>query len=226
MAEEQQTIKAPTVPLASNALTTLSDMMEFIGMDPEDTSIPRLVKNNLIRLINSASEYIETMTSRKFAITLYNEGHYGSGAQELCLEQYPIREVIIIEDTENMYAVPVDSYSVDDTGNIGVIYRDKGWPVRGYASGLGNDLKASRKYLRVTYRAGFVLPKDATEEAPSDLPYDLQYIVWQMVQQQWNLANNGANGLSAFSISDVSWTFDKELSSQVKDIINKYQRWA
>ena len=226
MAEEQEVIKAPTVPLAPNALTTLSDMMEFIGMDPDDASIPRLVKNNLIRLINSASEYIETMTSRKFALTLYKEGLCGSGAQELCLGQYPIREVISVEDTENEYDVPVNSYSADDTGNIGVLYRDKGWPVRGYAGGLANDLKASRKYLKVTYKAGFVLPKDTTEEVPSDLPYDLQYIVWQMVQQQWNLANNGANGLSAFTISDVSWTFDKELSTQVKDIINKYQRWA
>ncbi|WP_313152073.1 hypothetical protein [Lacrimispora sp.] len=226
MAEEQEVIKAPTVPLAPNALTTLSDMMEFIGMDPDDASIPRLVKNNLIRLINSASEYIETMTSRKFALSLYTESHYGSGAQELCLGQYPIKEIITVEDSENEYSLPVNSYSAGDTGNIGVIYRDEGWPVRGYVGGLANDIKAGRKYLKVKYKAGFVLPKDVTEEAPSDLPYDLQYIVWQMVQQQWNLANNGANGLSAFTISDVSWTFDKELSTQVKDIINKYQRWA
>jgi len=226
MAEEQTAITVPTVPLAANALTTLDDMMEFIGMDPDDVSIPRLVKNNLIRLINSASEYIETMTSRKFALTQYKEGHYGSGAQELCLEQYPIREVISVEDTENEYSISANTYSADDTGNIGVIYRDEGWPVRGYVSGLANDIKAGRKYLRISYNAGYVLPKDATAEIPSDLPFDLQYIVWQMVQQQWNLANNGANGLSAFTISDVSWTFDKELSTQVKDIINKYQRWA
>ena len=49
-------------------------------------------------------------------------------------------------------------------------------------------------------------------------------IIWQIVQQQWSLAENGANGLSAFSISDVSWTFDKELGSQVQDIINSYKR--
>lgn len=226
MAEEKETIKQPAVRLAPNALTTLSDMMEFIGMDPEDVSIPRLVKNNLIRLINSASEYIETMTSRKFALTLYTEGHYGSGAQELCLGQYPIREVIMVEDIENEYNIPSNSYSADDTGDIGVIYRDEGWPPRGYVAGLANDVRAGRKYLKVTYKAGFVLPKDATEENPCDLPFDLQYIVWQMVQQQWNLANNGANGLSAFTISDVTWTFDKELSTQVKDIINKYLRWA
>ena len=76
----------------------------------------------------------------------------------------------------------------------------------------------------MTYTAGYVLPKDATEEEPETLPYDLQMIVWQIVQQQWSLAKNGANGLAAFSISDVSWTFDKELGSQVQDIINSYKR--
>jgi hypothetical protein len=226
MAEGQKAVQAPTVPLATNALTTLDDMMEFIGMDPEDASVPRLVKNNLIRLINSASEYIETMTGRKFALGQYTEGHYGSGAQELCVEQYPIREVITVEDTENRHNIPGDSYTADDTGNIGVLYRDEGWPVRGYVGGLANDIKAGRKYLRITYKSGYILPQDASTEVPSDLPFDLQYLVWQMVQQQWNLANNGANGLSAFSISDVSWTFDKELSTQVKEVISKYQRWA
>ena len=47
-----------------------------------------------------------------------------------------------------------------------------------------------------------------------------------MVQQQWNLANNGANGLAAFSISDVSWTFDHALSEQVQAVINQYMRWT
>ena len=51
-------------------------------------------------------------------------------------------------------------------------------------------------------------------------------IVWQMIQQQWGLAQYGANGLAAFSISDVSWTFDKETSSQVQDVISKYMRWS
>lgn len=226
MAEEQATITIPTVLLSANALTTLNDMMEFIGMDPEDVSVPKLVKNNLIRLINAASDYIETMTNRKFALSQYTEVHFGSGAQELCLEQYPIREVVSVEDIENMYTFSTESYSAEDTGTIGVLYRDEGWPVRGYVAGLANDIKAGRKYLKISYKAGYVLPKDATVETPSDLPFDLQYIIWQMVQQQWNLANNGANGLSAFSISDVSWTFDKELSTQVKEIISKYQRWA
>lgn len=43
--------------LRENALTTLEDMLEFMGIDPETASDP--VKNNVTRLINAASSYIE-----------------------------------------------------------------------------------------------------------------------------------------------------------------------
>ena len=212
--------------LAGNALTTLEEMMGFMGMDPEAEDIPDSVKNNLERLINGASSYIETMTGRKLARQEYRENHYGSGSQELCLEQYPIIRVERITDIASGTEIAPESYSLSEYGHIGVVYRDIGWAEMGYISGLANDMTARKRYLQVLYTAGYILPKNATEEQPSDLPYDLQYVIWQMVQQQWILAKNGANGLSAFSISDVSWTFDKELSSQVQEVISRYLRWT
>ena len=208
--------------LADNAMTTLEDLMGFLGMPEADDA----TKNNLERLINAASGYIEKMTGRKFARKKYVENHHPTGYQELCLKQYPIRSVASVVDTDCGQIMNPDSYSYEDTGETGVLYRDAGWWLRGYVSGLANDMTFIKRYLCVTYEAGYIMPKDGTEENPSDLPYDLQYIVWQMVQQQWNLASNGANGLSAFSISDVSWTFDKELSTQVQNVIDKYMRWA
>lgn len=200
--------------------------MEFLSMDSNGTDIPDAVRNNLERLINAASSYIETMTNRKFGRQVYVENHHGSGWQELCLNQYPIKSVESVMDVENKQIIDSDSYSFDDTGDIGVLYRDAGWADRSYLGGLAYDKVAPKRYLKVSYSAGYVLPKDATDGQPSDLPYDLQYIVWQMVQQQWNLAKNGANGLSAFSMSDISWTFDKELGPQVQDVIGRYQRWS
>ncbi len=212
--------------LAENALTTLEDMMEFLRLNPKDEAIPDAAKNQLERLINAASSYIETLTGRKFARRDYRENHYGSGSQELCLGQYPIVKIYRIMDRENERELAPESYSILEMGAIGVVYRDDGWAPRGYVSGLANDRVAQRRYLNVEYSAGYVLPKDATQDQPSDLPYDLQYIVWQMVQQQWELERNGGTGLSAFSISDVSWTFDKELGGQVQEVISKYMRWA
>lgn len=212
--------------LADNAMTTLEDMMEFMGMDPKDAGIPDITKNTLERLINATSGYIERMTDRRFGRKDYVEDHHGSGWQELCLNQYPIVEVKSIIDTENGQVISPESYSFSNTGEIGVLYRDGGWTDRAFLGGLANDKVSSKRYLRVAYTAGYILPKDGTEHAASDLPFDLQYAIWQMVQQQWNLSNNGANGLSAFTISDVSWTFDKELNSQVQNVIEQYRRWA
>ncbi len=211
--------------LAEHALTTLEEMAEFLGIDPEEEISDR-DKNNLERLINAASAYIEAMTGRKFGRRDYVENHFGSGSQELCLDQYPVRKVDRITDRETRTEIDPGSYSIEEQGEIGVVFRDEGWPARGYAAGLAGDLTARKRYLQVVYTAGYILPKDACEEQPSDLPYDLQAVVWQMVEQQWNLAANGAGGLSAFSISDISWTFDKEQNIQVQDVIQRYRRWS
>lgn len=212
--------------LADNALTTLEDVMEFLGMDESGEGVPDLVKNDLEKLINGASGYIETMTGRRFGRRHYKERHYGSGSQELCLGQYPIVEVLQVVDTDNGLPLSPGSYSLLEYGHVGVVYREEGWARRGYVSGLAGDMTAGRRYLQVDYTAGYVLPKDASTECPSDLPYDLQHAVWQMVSQQWAAISNGACGLSAFSISDISWTFDKEPGSQVQDVISRYTRWS
>ena len=54
---------------------------------------------------------------------------------------------------------------------------------------------------------------------------DLEAIVWYMIAQQWAIIENDAAGLSAFSISDVSWTFDKNISETWQSVISKFQRW-
>ena len=58
--------------LADNAMTTLETMLDFLGITETDDS----TKNNIERLINAASSYIETMTNRKFALREYTETHF------------------------------------------------------------------------------------------------------------------------------------------------------
>ena len=111
--------------LEKNALTTLEAVMEFLGLEPDDPEVLDITKNNLERLINSASSYLEAMTGRKFARQDYVENHYGSGSQELCLNQYPIRAVEKILDVENQVILAPGSYSLSEMGEIGVVYRDR-----------------------------------------------------------------------------------------------------
>lgn len=214
---------AETAKLESNALTTLDTMLDFLGLT--DTA-DLVIKNTVTRLINSASAHIESMTARRFGRQEYAETHPACGSQELCVNQYPIVSVASIMDTVMSCEVPPDSYDYVNDGEIGVIFRDRGWLERGYRGGLANDIVLRSRYLKVTYTAGYILPKDGTDLEPSNLPYDLQMAVWQMVQQQWTLAVSGAMGLSAFAISDVSWTFDKTMPAQVLEVIQRYMRYS
>lgn len=100
-----------------------------------------------------------------------------------------------------------------------------GWTFRGYPYGLANDYRAASRYLEVKFTAGYVLPKDATEDEPSDLPADIISIVWGIAEQEYSILVNGSQGLSAFSISDVSWTFDKEPRASWMETLSHYMRW-
>ena len=119
---------------------------------------------------------------------------------------------------------PPEEYDYTVDGEIGVLYKDNGWTFRGYVGGLSYDFLLAARYLEVKYTAGYVLPKDATEDDPCTLPADLQGVVWGIIQQEFSIMQNGAQGLSAFSISDVSWTFDKNPRESWLTTIGYYTR--
>ena len=211
----------PTVRLADNAMTTLADTLERLGIDEADASTA--VKNNVIRLINAASAWVETITGRKFGRATYVHRYPSPDAQELVLQQYPILAVEYVKDVAS--GVPFDPATYDFTmeGNIGVLYRDEGWPFRGFRYGLANDVKMPSRSLEVKFTAGYILPKDATEEEPSDLPWDITAIVWGIAEEEFSVLANGSQGLAAFS--DVSWTFDKEPRASWMETLGHYMRW-
>ena len=57
------------------------------------------------------------------------------------------------------------------------------------------------------------------------LPADIISIVWGIAEQEYSILVNGSQGLSAFSISDVSWTFDKEPRASWMETLSHYMRW-
>ena len=79
--------------------------------------------------------------------------------------------------------------------------------------------------MSVRYTAGYILPWEATDEAPADLPADLEGLAQEMVQYIFGkLESGGSSGLKAFSISDVRWEWSDETPSSWQDIINQYKR--
>ena len=212
----------PAIPLAPNALTTLEAMKTMLGIAPDDTDPQR--DAIIVNLINSVSAWVERMTGRHLGKKTYIQQYVASGTQELVLLQWPILAVEYVKDTSDGDIIPASEYDFNVSGEIGVLYKDNGWAYRGYVGGLAYDYVAPMRYLEVQYTAGYTLPKDATTEDPSTLPADLQGVVWAAVQQEYATMTNGAQGLSAFSIADVSWTFDKNVREDWLTTIGYYTR--
>lgn len=162
--------------LADNALTTLEDVKIMLGIAPDDVDEQRDAM--LVNLINYASAWIERMTGRKLGRQQYTQRYVASGTQELVLLQWPIINVEYVKDTTDGSIIPPEEYDYTVDGEIGVLYKDNGWTFRGYVGGLSYDFLLAARYLEVKYTAGYVLPKDATEDDPCTLPADLQGVVW------------------------------------------------
>lgn len=206
--------------LAQNALTTLERMKMMLGLpDIEDERTDEIVT----LLINRTSSWIEQQTGRHLGKTSYRQWYDADGQQELVTLEYPIVKVEYVK--EDGKEVDPSRYDYSQTGGIGVIYRDEGWLKAGYRRGLAHDIVASKRCIEVGYTAGYVLPKDATDDDPQTLPSDLEGLLWDMVSQSYTNLQNGSQGLTSFSISDVTWSFDKSQNSQWQQLVNLYRRY-
>lgn len=206
--------------LAENALTTLDRMKMMLGLpDITDERTDEIVT----LLINRASSWIERQTGRHLGKQSYRQWYDADGQQELVTIEYPIISVEYVK--EDGKKVDPSCYDYTQTGNVGVIYRDDGWLKAGYRRGLAYDVIATKRAIEVSYTAGYVLPKDATAENPQTLPADLEGLLWDIVSQSYTNLQNGSQGLSSFSISDVTWNFDKSQHSEWNQVINLYRRY-
>lgn len=208
------------MPLAANALTTLERMKLMLGLSGvADERIDEIIT----LLINKASAWIERQTGRHLGRQSYRQWYKADGQQELVTDEYPIISVEYIKEAGKL--VDPNLYDFGQTGNIGVIYRDDGWLRASYRAGLAFDSIATKRNIEVSYTAGYVLPKDATEDDPQTLPADLEGLIWEIVGQAYTNLQNGSLGLSSFTISDVVWVFDKGSRSEWSQLINLYRRY-
>lgn len=206
--------------LAQNALTTLERMKLMLGLsDIADERTDQIVT----LLINRASSWIERQTGRHLGKNSYRQWYDADGQQELVTIEYPIVSVEYVK--EDGKEVDPSRYDYAQTGNVGVIYRDDGWLKAGYRKGLAYDIVAPKRCIEVSYTAGYVLPKDATEDNPQTLPADLEGLLWEVVSQAYTNLQNGSQGLTSFSISDVTWHFDKSANPEWQQIIGLYKRY-
>ena len=201
------------IELASNALTIPERVMLL-------TDIPYEQYDAIVMLINQASAAIETEMRRRLGTQSYSERVKPTGSQELILSQWPILEVRRVEIGGR--ELPPAAYSIEDGG---VLYKDDGWPWRGYPYGLAYDPVMTSKNVLIEYTAGYILPKDATESEPATLPADIEGLCMEMVSTAYSKARSGGGaGLRAFSISDVHWEWAAETPASWTAVIERYRR--
>lgn len=206
--------------LAENALTTLEKMKLMLGLsDIKDEKTDEIVA----MLINRASSWIERQTGRHLGKRTYIHKYDADGQQELVMVEYPIISVEYVK--EEGKEVDPKLYDYIQDADVGVIYRDDGWLKAGYRKGLAYDIVAPKRVIEVKYTAGYILPKDATENEPRTLPYDLEGLLWDIVSQIYTSLQNGSQGLASFSISDVTWNFDKDAKDEWYQLLSLYRRY-
>lgn len=205
------------ITLAQNALTTLNRMQLLI---PDGDG--ELAQGRLMLLIDRASAEIEAALERKLGKARYSELVTPSGSQQLLLRQWPILGVEkVLQDGVEL---DPDTYSIEDGG---VLYKDVGWTWTGYPQGLAYDPRAASRNIQVIYTAGYVLPKDATNDIPATLPADLEGLCMEMVQSAWGMLQSGGyGGLKSFAISDVRWEWASEAPASWQMTLDKHRRWA
>ena len=150
------------ITLSDNALTTPERMAILQDYNGDQYELVAM-------LINQASASIETELRRKLRKQTYSERITPTGSQELLLSQWPILQVdhVVIDGLE----LDSSEYSIEDNG---ILYKDDGWPWRGYPFGLAYDPRATSRNVSVVYTAGYILPKDVTDNDPCTLPADLE----------------------------------------------------
>ena len=129
------------VTLRENALTTLDALKTSLGIDPAEEDAQR--DATLVQLINAASAWLETQLGRKLGKSTYRQRYCGTGTQQLSLEQYPIVSVERITDT--FTGETITDFDFNETGEIGVLFREDGWTYRGHIGGLASAERCHRR---------------------------------------------------------------------------------
>lgn len=219
--------------LATNALTTLEEVKKYLGIDVTDDS----QDESLHFLINSASSLIEKYCERVFGLKLHQEFLPGRDTTRLIVQHYPI----VALHTLTILDQPIQIDSVRVLSEKGMLYRADGGFASSRQAGRFMRPRPDSLYdsVYVEYEAGYVLPKDGTEEVPRTLPFDLELAclktVAHMKRDRDIQQGNGKLIMKSESIGDWSASYEQEvktdaktstsfISTDVETILNEYAR--
>ena len=190
--------------LNSNALISLDDIREALGLESEE------VKDDgfLISIINRASQRIETYCGRTFNVAYYTEYHDGDGGSEVLLDQYPITHVSgLWDDVDRDFG---DDYEMDADDYL--IYANEG------RLSLYNDESTfclGRQNIKVCYSGGY-----------TTIPEDLKQACVDLALTSYRKQKEKTHGvMSRTTAGGASAMYDlREIPADVKAILDTYKK--
>lgn len=227
--------------LKDNALTTVDAVVGAIKMNPHVNATITWNDTDVIdqieRLINMYSADVESFTKRSFGIQTFIEYHTGTNQPYLVLGNSPIRSLESVEligyngeitgtlDVEKMW----NELSYRDK-NAGMLYFEPHFVSRFSYFGIRPETFASLRSVRVVYTAGYILPKDATDDVDSDLPSEIEGVVIEIAKEKFikDVDQKRAEGLIQLTEGNVqrNWGVPGKvlLNTDQKSILKRYKK--
>lgn len=197
------------------ALTTLQRVKDRLNITVADSDAV------LQRLINAATDYIESNCCRRFKQANYVEIYSVAGeVQEyLCLNQAPVTALTKLEyragtpSTPNWTPFIADQYELLESGESGL--------VRIYGA-FAPVVYSGTNAIRATYTAGYLFDFANFGGATHTLPADLTDLCERMVVRFWKKREKP--GVQSESIRDSSVTWKDTVDEDDKDVIARHTR--
>jgi len=205
--------------LNANALLSVDELIHelmFSPIIPEDFDFEdEVVQSKISSLINEVSAEVESYIKRPLGRQEYVENVTLSVNPQIQVTHRPIKEV---KEIASQFPISVDEvmkYTDRISLDEGTLQVGKTSPMTRTRVGLARYPQHSLLTATVTYEAGYILPKDATEEKPSDPPADIKGVVKRTCVQLFQdlLDYNKAQGLIMRQEGNVNrmWQSDIEL---------------
>lgn len=227
--------------LNSNALTTVERVAAVIKtypfLAPGITFDDVDVIEELARIINGWSEYIQTEIQAQLGLKTYTDFYKGTNHPSLVLKHYPVKEIVSIEQVDGkgnvLSAVDVEEmmqFISEDDLRKGILYLEPNFVQRFSTIGIVPELFNSLRSYKIVYKAGYTLPQNATEEVPTDLPSDIENLLIDLAKAEFinNTDPLRANNLITLTEGNVQrmWAEPKEfkLTTSQSRILSRYRR--
>jgi hypothetical protein len=180
------------------ALTTLANVKQWLEVTSNTNDAL------YTRLINAASEFIETWCNRTFAQAAYNEVRNGPGGVTLLLRNAPVTAVASLKI--DGVVIPLSTaWNVDGYILMGNLLQLRGFK---FARGAGN--------VEISYTAGYVTT-----------PAEVEQVCIELVSGRMKNGRGDRIGVSSKSLAGESISFYRnDLTTDMKRMLVNYRRTA